>query len=113
SYTTRGYQLDHMSIVDWLNETVPNGGANAKLGQLLDIAYNIEFGAETNVQSALNLIYLLGFSGQGQLNIFGPSNEKYHVTGGNDQVPTKPGQLLGSQGTTGPELPAIKPNSYG
>src|SRR5207302_55941 len=65
SYTTRGYQLDHMSIVDWLNETVPNGGANAKLGQLLDIAYNIEFGAETNVQSALNLIYLLGFSGPG------------------------------------------------
>src|ERR671938_92734 len=28
SYTQRGYELDHMSIVDWLNETCPNGGAD-------------------------------------------------------------------------------------
>jgi monoamine oxidase len=113
SFTQRGWQLDHMSIVDWLNETVPNGGANAKLGQLLDVAYNIEFGAETNVQSALNLIYLLGFSGQGQLNVFGKSNEKYHVTGGNDQITTTLGQLLTGQITTGAELVAIKLNSDG
>ena len=113
SYTTRGYQLDHMSATDWLNETVPNGGAGAKLGQLLDVAYNIEFGAESNAQSALNLIYLLGFSGQGQLNVFGRSNEKYHVTGGNDQIPTALGQLLAGQISTGSELAAIKLNSDG
>ena len=39
-----------------------------------------------NVQSSLNMLYLLGYSGQGQLRIFGPSNEKYHVRGGNDQI---------------------------
>src|SRR2546429_8051646 len=27
SYTQRGYRLDHMSFIDWLNETGPNGGA--------------------------------------------------------------------------------------
>jgi monoamine oxidase len=86
NFTPRGYVLDHMSITDYINETVP-GGMGSDLGKLLDIAYNIEYGAESNVQSSLNLLYLLAYSGQGQLRIFGPSNEKYHVRGGNDQIP--------------------------
>ena len=32
------------------------------------------------------MLYLLGYAGQGQLRIFGKSNEKYHVRGGNDQI---------------------------
>ena len=59
----------------------------SNLGRVLDIAYNIEYGAECSVQSSLNLLYLLGYSGQGQFRVFGESNEKYHVRGGNDQVP--------------------------
>ena len=39
------------------------------------------------MQSSLNMLYLLGYAGQGQLRIFGKSNEKYHVRGGNDQIP--------------------------
>ena len=111
NYTQRGYELDHMSIIDWLNETCPNGGANSKLGQLLDVAYNIEYGAECSVQSSLNLLYLLGYSGQGQLNIFGPSNEKYHVVGGNDQVPNELARRLSGQITTGAELVGISSNA--
>ena len=49
----------------------------------------IEYGAESSDQSSLNLLYLLGYSGQGQFRIFGPSNEKYHVRGGNDQIPSR------------------------
>ena len=63
------------------------GGFGSKLGQLLDVAYNIEYGAETTVQCSLNMLYLLGFVGPGKLRIFGKSNEKYHVRGGNDQIP--------------------------
>ena len=47
SYTPRGYELDHMSIRDWINVSVP-GGIGSRLGQLLDVAYNIEYGAETS-----------------------------------------------------------------
>src|SRR3954452_8674430 len=86
--TQRGRELDAMSIADWIRAYVP-GGAGSKLGQLLDVAYNIEYGAESNVQSSLNMLYLLGFAGQGQLRIFGQSNEKYHVRGGNDQIPAR------------------------
>ena len=83
--TERGRELDAMSIVDWIEESIP-GGLDSPLGQLLDVAYNIEYGAECSEQSSLNLLYLLGYSGQGQLRVFGPSNEKYHVNGGNDQI---------------------------
>ena len=75
-----------MSITDWIDAYVP-GGMSSKLGQLLDVAYNIEYGAESAEQSSLNMLYLLGYSGPGQLRIFGKSNEKFHVRGGNDQVP--------------------------
>ena len=74
-----------MTITEWIEESVP-GGVKSRFGQLLDVAYNIEFGAECDQQSALNLLYLLGYVGQGQLRLFGKSNEKYHVRGGNDQI---------------------------
>ena len=56
--TARGAQLDQMSISDWINESVP-GGIDSRLGRLLDVAYNIEYGAECDQQSALSLLYLL------------------------------------------------------
>jgi monoamine oxidase len=83
--TPRGRVLDAMTITEWIEESVP-GGVESRFGQLLDVAYNIEFGAECDEQSALNLLYLLGYSGQGKLRLFGPSNEKFHVRGGNDQI---------------------------
>ena len=83
--TERGRELDNMSIAEYIDTYVP-GGRSSKLGQLLDVAYNIEYGGETTEQSSLNMLYLLAYSGQGQLRIFGPSNEKYHVVGGNDQI---------------------------
>jgi monoamine oxidase len=113
NYTQRGWELDHMSIIDWLNESIPFGGAASKLGQLLDIAYNIEYGAECSEQSSLNLLYLLAYSGQGQLRIFGPSNEKYHVRGGNQQIPGRLGEALTNQISLGTALTAIKQNAGG
>jgi monoamine oxidase len=110
--TPRGRELDKMSIIDWINESVP-GGISSKLGQLLDVAYNIEYGAECSEQSSLNLLYLLGYSGQGQLRIFGKSNEKYHVRGGNDQIPTRMAAVLNGQITLGSELVAVKKKADG
>lgn len=110
--TPRGRELDLMSIRDWINETVP-GGINSRLGKLLDVAYNIEYGAETEQQSALNLIYLLGYRGQGQIRLFGPSNEKYRVRGGNDQIVTRLASLPGMQIQMSRRLSAISRNMDG
>jgi monoamine oxidase len=107
SFTERGAQLDQMSIVDWIEESVP-GGISSSLGQLLEVAYTIEYGGESSDQSSLNLLYLLGYSGQGQFRVFGPSNEKYHVRGGNDQIPTLMANALSGQIHIGHELVSIK-----
>jgi monoamine oxidase len=111
-FTARGRELDEMSIVDWIEESVP-GGIGSRLGQLLDVAYTIEYGAESSDQSALNLLYLLGYIGQGNLRIFGPSNEKYHVRGGNDQITERLGKALAGQITLGSALVAIRRRSDG
>ena len=87
NYTAFGYHLDHTSLYDWIEQYVP-GGHNSNMGQLLDVAYNIEYGRETNEQSSLNLVYLLGFQPKaGGFSIFGASDERYHIVGGNQQLP--------------------------
>src|SRR5215208_1585838 len=110
--TAAGRALDDMSITQWIETRVP-GGNRSKLGQLLDVAYDIEYGAPSSDQSALNLLYLLGYSGQGQLRLFGPSNEKYHVRGGNDQIVSGLAKRLGSQIRTGWALTAIRRSGSG
>ena len=81
SYTARGRELDRTSIAAYLDQIVP-GGRRSRLGKLLDVAYNIEYGTETNEQSSLNLLYLLGYSAPDELEIFGESDERYHIRGG-------------------------------
>ena len=85
--TPGGIALDNISVYEWIDRNVP-GGHGSPMGQLLDVAYNIEYGAETKDQSSLNLVYLLGYNAKpGNFAIFGASNEKYHIVKGNQQLP--------------------------
>ncbi|MFD0693470.1 flavin monoamine oxidase family protein [Paenibacillus sp. GCM10027628] len=110
NYTARGWELDHMSVRDWINQYVP-GGVNSNLGKLLDLTYTNEFGAPSTELNALNLIWILGPLGPGQPRILGKSNGKYHVHGGNDQIPQLLAQKCSNQISTGYELIRIKKNS--
>ena len=74
--------LDAMSAYEWIERRVP-GGHNSPLGVLIDIAYNIEFGADTTDQSALNIVYLLGFGARRHhVNLYGESDEQFTIEGG-------------------------------
>jgi hypothetical protein len=42
-----------MSVDEWIDSRVP-GGLASKFGQVLRVAYTIEYGADAGVQSALN-----------------------------------------------------------
>jgi len=96
NYTPTGYQLDHISVYDWIELYVP-GGHSSNIGQLLDVAYNSEFGRETTAQSSLNLLYLLAYQPkQGYLNIYGISDERFHIVGGNQQLPVSIANALPS-----------------
>ena len=111
--TPGGIALDNISVYDWIERNVP-GGHGSPMGQLLDVAYNIEYGAETNVQSSLNLVYLLGFNEKpGNFAIFGASNEKYHIVGGNQRLPEAIAANLQRPVQTGWRMTAIGFNSDG
>ena len=87
SFTPAGQALDNLSLYQWIESRVP-GGHSSRMGNLLDVAYNIEYGNVTTEQSSLNLVYLLGFQPMpGQFRIFGASDERYHMAGGNEQLP--------------------------
>lgn len=104
-YTKRGWELDHMSIVDWINESV-SGGVHSNFGKLLELAYTSEYGAEAEDQSSLNLLYLLVMAN-------GSADERYRVRGGNDQIAQKLGELMSNQIIYDTPLIAIKQRNDG
>jgi monoamine oxidase len=87
------YQWDHMSVVDWINKYVP-GGLQSSFGSLCYQDVLGEYGGPPEQQSALNLIYLLGYDDSVGGNNYQPKNspvlggtdERYHIRGGTDQV---------------------------
>ena len=96
SNTAAGRALDRMSVYEYIERRVP-GGHRSPLGALLDVAYVIEYGADSAEQSALNLIFLLGFQpNRHSLSVFGESDEAFHISGGNQQLPDRIARHLGS-----------------
>ena len=113
SYTQAGKELDHLSVYDWIESRVP-GGHSSAFGRLLDAAYTEEYGADTSQQASLNLLYLLGFQpgGNGDFAMFGASDERFHIAGGNEQLPEAITATL-SDVRTGWQMTSIATNRDG
>jgi monoamine oxidase len=113
-FTPEGAALDGMTVYDWIDSRVP-GGHDSPLGQLLDTAYAIEYGADTDQQASLNLIYLLAFQPRpSELAVFGESDERFHIRGGNQQLPEAIADHLGDGAVVpGRELVKIRQTSSG
>src|SRR4051794_6019024 len=109
-----GQALSELSIYDWIETRVP-GGHTSPMGMLLDIAYNGEYGGETTDQTALNILGLLAYQpSPGNFSIFGLSDERYHIRGGNDRLPKAIAAALPSGSVkTGWQLTAVRANSDG
>src|SRR4051794_22999510 len=109
-----GQALSELSIYDWIETRVP-GGHTSPMGMLLDIAYNGEYGGETTDQTALNILGLLAYQpSPGNFSIFGLSDERYHVRGGNDRLPKAMAAALPAASVrTGWQLTAVKANNDG
>lgn len=81
-------ELDATPLADWLDQNVPSAQF-AELHAILTVAYRGEFGLETEQQSALNLIYLIGSDEPEPFRIFGESDERYHALEGSDAFATR------------------------
>jgi monoamine oxidase len=83
---------DHMSVVDWVQRYIP-GGTDNPLGGLCLADVISEYGSPPDRQSALNLLYILGYDtsragGYQPRNtpVVAGTDEQYQVVGGNDQI---------------------------
>lgn len=96
-------KLDRLSIAQYLDR-IPT---THLIRELIRVAYTIEYGRDSEEQSCLNLLYLIGTK-LGEFRIFGTSDEGLYIDGGNSQVPRRLAQLLADSIQTGTVLESLK-----
>lgn len=110
SFTPADREFDRMSFREWLDRR--NAPANIKA--LLDVAYTVEYGVETDRMSSLAFLLFAKASKQSKLRLWGNfSDERYHVVGGNQQIPIGLAARLPGQIKLGRKLLAVKKLSDG
>jgi monoamine oxidase len=83
---------------------------------LLDVAYVTEYGLEADEQSALNFIFLIGTGDLGDaeaFELFGESDERYKVRGGNQRIADELARRLAQQIQRRHRLEAIRSKGAG
>lgn len=84
SFTAADERLDYTTLAEYL----ATRGAGPLVRQVLDVAYEIEYGRPTSEQSSLNLLLFVHADRRSRFTPFGVwSDEKYHVVEGNDAIP--------------------------
>lgn len=96
-------KLDRLSITQYLDR-IPT---THLIRELIQVAYTIEYGRDSEEQSCLNLLYLIGTE-PGEFELFGTSDERFYIDGGNSQVPRRLAQLLADSIQTGTVLESLK-----
>ena len=112
AWTPAGLELDAMSLYDWIETRIP-GGHSSRLGQFIDVAYVIEYGEDTRRQGASDLLGLLGFPVKPWW-VFGASDERWLIDGGNQQLSRAQADYLGAENIRfGWSLTALARNANG
>jgi len=118
--TKMAYHWDHMPVPEWIDRYVP-GGLQGRFGKLCYSDVIDEYGGPPESQSALNLLYILGYNDSSPNGYQSPdvpmlagSDEKWHIKGGNDQLVTAlASRLPDGSINLGYELIALAENSDG
>ncbi len=102
-------ELDALSIAQWFDRD----GVRGWLRKLLDVAYTTEMGLEIDQQSALNFLTFIGTEAKDAFKIFGSSDERFHVRGGNDLIPQALAAKLADAIEPGHVLEALRGDADG
>ncbi|MFI1918152.1 flavin monoamine oxidase family protein [Nocardia sp. NPDC020380] len=82
-----GVALSNMTLTEWIATRVPGGYSNW-IARFLDDAYVVEYGLPTEMQTALNIVELMGAQETpAQPSVWGASDERYQIEGGNQRLP--------------------------
>ena len=81
-----------------LREYLETRGAGSLIKAVIDVAYTIEYGLEIDRQNCLNFLLFIHADRRSRFTPFGVfSDERYHVVGGNQQIPAGLAGRLGGQ----------------
>ncbi len=84
NWTDYARKLDEMSLKAYLEQF--RGKAEDWVIDLLDVAYNIEFGLETEDQSSLNMVDFISTDLSAPFEMFGESDEVFRIKGGSSEL---------------------------
>ena len=102
-------ELVELSIAQWFDRN----GVRGWLRKLLDVAYTTEMGLEIDQQSALNFLTFIGTEDRDAFRVFGDSDERFHVRGGNDLIPQALAAKLAEAIEPGHVLEALRGDADG
>jgi monoamine oxidase len=100
--------LDRLTIAEWFDRASVTGW----LRTLLTVAYTTEYGMEIDRQSSLNFLQLIDADAP-PFEVFGASDERFHVRGGNDRIVQELGKRLNAFIETGTVLEALEQRGDG
>lgn len=100
--------LDALSIPAWLEKSGITGWAKT----LVEVAFESECGLPPGDQSCLNFLLFASFDPH-HPKLYGDSDERFHVRGGNDLVPRRLAERLGDAVVRGARLEALRTGSDG
>ena len=110
SFTPSDEVLDRTSLAEYLETR----GAGPLIKAVIDVAYAIEYGLETDRQSCLNFLLFIHADRRSKFTPFGVfSDERYHVVGGNQQIPAGLAARLGGQLRYGMNLQRVRKTPAG
>ncbi|MBK8011304.1 MAG: FAD-dependent oxidoreductase [Deltaproteobacteria bacterium] len=96
--------LDRTTLAQWLDA---QSEVSALIRNILTVAYVGEYGLEADEQSVLNLLELIDYEDEGPFRLFGESDERFHIRGGNDQIVQRLAARIASQVETSSRLLAL------
>ncbi len=87
-YTANDRRQDLISLQDYLDGRNSTGtSAGQLLREVIRVAYTIEYGLEPTDQSSINFLHFIHADNRSAFKPFGVfSDERYHISGGNDQI---------------------------
>jgi monoamine oxidase len=101
-------KFDRISITEYLE----TASIEPILKQMLALAYTTEYGTEASEQSCLNLLFLIGTQ-TNKFHLYGESDERYQIVGGNEQIIQRLAKVLTNYIQTQTVLESIQPLSDG
>lgn len=103
-----GASLDRLSLTQWFDRECIHGIGR----ELIEVAHVIEWGLDANEMNAYDMLGLISTNTK-KIEVFGDSDERFHISGGNDQIPQKLTAGLSGQIATGQALERIASRADG